>query len=200
MARDKNDSQSNDPAPGSSSGSSGGGKTGGGKGRPTPTRRSAQSANKKPLVPTDRKAAGRANKAKQREARARMHQAMISGDERHLPARDKGPIRRFVRDWIDARWNVGEFFLPVSFAIVLAVLIGGSNAPQLTLLAIMTLYLIIIVAVVDAWLATRRIKKRILARYGEVPKGTLMYGAMRAFQLRRTRMPRPQVKRGEYPA
>ena len=33
------------------------------------------------------------------------------------PARDAGPERRYVRDYIDARFNVGELMLPVSVLI-----------------------------------------------------------------------------------
>lgn len=124
---------------------------------------------------------------------------MITGDERFLPPRDKGPIRRYVRDFIDARWNVGEFFLPGSLAIVLVVLLAGSN-PRMALGAILALYLLVGVAVFDAALAASKIKKRVREKFGEVPKGTVMYGAMRAFQIRPTRMPRPMVSRGQYPS
>lgn len=169
-----------------------------GKGRATPKRRVAQQANKRPLVPSDRRAALKASRAKQKADRARMNQAMITGDERYLPTRDRGPVRRYVRDYVDARWNLGEFFLPASLAIVLVVLLAG-NRPVFALAAILTIYIIVLAAVVDALLLGRRLKRLVGAKFGDVPKGTRMYGAMRAFQLRRTRMPRPQVKRGEYP-
>ncbi len=68
----------------------------GAKNRPTPKRSVAEAANKRPLVPTDRKNAGKASREQLRDQRARQRQAMLSGDERHLPARDAGagaPLR-----------------------------------------------------------------------------------------------------------
>lgn len=171
---------------------------GAGKGRPTPKRRVSQQSNKRPLVPADRRAAYRESRARQKEARARMNQAMITGDERYMPVRDRGPVRRFVRDYVDARWSLGEFFLPASLGIVLVVLLGGDR-PVFALAAILLIYLIVLAALADAVILGRILKRRVAEKFGEVPKGTRMYAAMRAFQMRRTRMPRPRVKRGEYP-
>ena len=42
-----------------------------------------------------------------------MRQAMKTGDDRYLPLRDKGPVKRFIRDWIDARFTFAEIVLPV---------------------------------------------------------------------------------------
>jgi hypothetical protein len=127
-----------------------------------------------------------------------MNQAMITGDQRYLPLRDRGPVRRYVRDYVDARWNLGEFFLPASLAIVAVVLLAG-NRPAFALAAIVTIYGVVLAAVVDALILGRRLKRRVAEKLGDVPKGTRMYAAMRAFQIRRTRLPRPQVKRGQYP-
>lgn len=197
MAKQQNDPQASTSGTGSGTPSSTDGDITG-KGRPTPKRREAEAANKRPLVPSDRKAATRADRAKTREARARAQQGMVAGEERYLPARDRGPVRRYVRDYIDARWNVGEFFLPVSFVVVLMVLFAGRR-PQLALVGIVILYAAVFASVIDALIASRTIKKRILATFGSVPKGTVSYSLMRAFQIRRTRVPRPQVNRGEYP-
>ena len=41
--------------------------------------------------------------------------------------RDKGPVRRFIRDYVDARWNIGEFMLPVML-IVLALSLRAPRA------------------------------------------------------------------------
>ncbi|HEY7720028.1 MAG TPA: DUF3043 domain-containing protein, partial [Pedococcus sp.] len=73
----------------------------GAKNRPTPKRREQEAARKKPLVVTDRKAARQADRLKRRESSAKMREAMLTGDDRHLPARDKGPERRFIRDYVD---------------------------------------------------------------------------------------------------
>mgnify|MGYP003086913477 FL=1 len=74
-----------------------------GKGRATPKRKDAQARRLHPIVPVDRKAARREARAKRDEAWERQRRAMITGDERYLPARDKGHIRRYIRDYIDAR-------------------------------------------------------------------------------------------------
>ena len=71
--------------------------------------------------------------------------------------------------------------------------------------ALMTVFVLtyglIAVAILDAILMWRRIKGRLTAKFGagRVPSGAAMYAVMRAFQLRPTRMPKPQVKRGDYP-
>lgn len=169
-----------------------------GKGRPTPKRSKAQEANKRPLVPTDRRAAYRAEREKRKAARAKSNEAMLTGDDRYLPMRDRGPLRRYARDFVDARWNLGEFFLPASIGIVLVVLLAGQR-PEIALAAILIIYLTVAAAVVDAVILARRLKKRMIAKFGDYPKGTGLYAAMRAFQIRRTRLPRPMVKRGAYP-
>lgn len=169
----------------------------GAKNRPTPKRRDQQAAHRRPLIVTDRKAAGKTDKAARREAASRQRAGMMAGDERFLPPRDKGPRRRFIRDSVDARWNVGEFLLPVMLLVLLLSFVRTSWA----LLAVFVLvYGLILIAVLDAVLMWRRTRKKIEARHGSAQKGDAFYAIMRAFQMRRTRMPKPQVARGQRPA
>ncbi len=171
----------------------------GAKNRPTPSRREQEAARKRPLVPTDRKAATKSARESDRAARAKQREAMMAGDEAHLPLRDKGPTKRFIRDYVDARWNVGEFMLPV-MVLVLALTFLGSRYAWAMLLVFILVYGLIVVGVLDAWLMWRRIRKQIVARFGEEPpRGSAWYAATRAFQMRRSRMPRAQVARGAAP-
>lgn len=187
------------PPPTEPTGPAGPGSTGpSGKGRPTPRRRESEAARRKPLVPADRKAAARASRVAAKAVRAREQAAMQSGDDRYLPPRDKGPVRRFVRDHVDARRNLGELFLPASIVVVLALMLTGQSQVA-GLLVIAVLYLFIGATIVDAWLLSRALKRRLTAKFGEVQRGATMYGVLRAFQMRRTRLPKPQVARGEYP-
>ena len=175
----------------------------GAKNRPTPSRREQEAARKRPLVPKDRKAAAGQSREASRLARARQRAAMLSGDESALPARDKGPVKRYIRDIVDARWNVGEFMLPVMvlvLALTFVPLLAPSIAPWATLLVFVLVYGLVAVGVVDAFLMWRRTKARVLAKFGEAPpRGSAMYAVMRAFQMRRSRLPRPQVARGFKP-
>ena len=57
-----------------------------GKGRPTPKRRDAQK-RRRAAVPANKKEAAAQRRAKMRESRQLQRQALLSGDERHLPAR-----------------------------------------------------------------------------------------------------------------
>lgn len=168
----------------------------GAKNRPTPKRREQEAARKRPLVVTDRKAAKRQDQLKRREASAKMRQAMLTGDDAHLPARDKGPERRYIRDHVDARWNIGEFMLPIMLIVLLLSFVRASWA----LMAVFVLvYGLIIVAIIDALLMWRRTRTKIEGKFGQSEKGDAWYAIMRAFQMRRTRMPKPQVSRGEHP-
>ena len=46
-----------------------------------------------------------------------------------------------------------------------------------------------------------RLKAQLRGKFGEdPPRGSVMYAAMRAFQIRRTRLPRPVVARGQFPS
>lgn len=171
----------------------------GAKNRPTPKRRDQQAANKRPLVITDRKVAKGTDKVRRREALAKQRLAMQTGDESGLPPRDKGPERRYIRDFVDARWSVGEVMLPFMLVVLLLSLVPVVAARFAVFILV---YGLLIVALVDAVIMWRRIKKRLIEKFGigKVPSGAAMYAIMRTFQLRPTRMPKPQVKRGAFPS
>jgi hypothetical protein len=65
------------------------------------------------------------------------------------------------------------------------------------LVVVTLVYGLVVVGVVDAFLMWRRTKRDVVARFGAAPpRGSAMYAVMRAFQMRRSRLPRPQIKRG----
>ncbi|NMR31674.1 DUF3043 domain-containing protein [Crystallibacter degradans] len=168
-----------------------------GKGVPTPKRKAQEAARKRPLVPNDRKAARAASRDAQREERIRMRQAMDTGDERHLPFRDKGPQKRFVRDFVDARWVLGEFLIVFALIFVVLSFIRDLNVQAIILVGF---WILLACVAIDAFILGRQLKKRLVAKFGESERGAVWYGVMRGLQLRRMRLPKPQVKRGQYPS
>ena len=180
-----------------------------GKGRATPKRKDAQARRLHPIVPTDRKAAKREARAKRDEAWERQRQAMITGDERYLPARDKGPIKRYIRDYVDARYSIGELFMPSAILLLLITVgfsaIRGSQAPNLLAFYIMVgIYLLFFAAIFDALICWRLVRRRLYAKFGEERvrgEGMIIwYVFARCMNLRRWRQPAPQVARREYPS
>ncbi|HET9021341.1 MAG TPA: DUF3043 domain-containing protein [Ornithinibacter sp.] len=172
----------------------------GAKNKPTPKRRDQEAARRQPLVVADRKKAKQVDRAKRSEQMSRTRQAMLTGDESGLPARDKGPVRRYTRDFVDARRNLAEFMLPIMLVVLALSFLRTS-----TILFFVTLltYGVLLTAVIDTLWMWRRLKRRLVEKFGAEAagaKGNAMYAAMRAFQLRRSRMPRALVKRGEYPS
>ncbi len=173
-----------------------------GKGRPTPTRAQAEAARRRPLVPEDRRAAAKAARVKERSQRDVEYQAMRTGDESKLPFRDRGPVKRYMRDFVDARWNVGEYFLFAAF-LFLILTFFGRKAPELALASVLAMYLVVLIAIVDGFILWRQLKKRLKAKFSADAlntRGLAMYAVMRAFQIRRARLPKPQVKHGQYPS
>ena len=54
--------------------------------------------------------------------------------------------------------------------------------------------------IVECWWVARRVRKQLEAKFGEVEKGVRFYAAMRSLQIRRLRLPKPMVSRGEFPS
>lgn len=165
------------------------------KGRPTPKRSEAQSARRKAVTaPTDRKAAARAAREARRVDLAKQREALAGGDERYLPARDRGPVRKFVRDHVDARFRVAEFFLPIAVVIMIMSLVQVSSLRDISLL----LWLVVIVLIVaDSLVTGLRLRSLLRSRFpDENTKGAVAYGLMRSIQMRRLRLPKPQAGRG----
>ncbi|MFC4332146.1 DUF3043 domain-containing protein [Streptomyces andamanensis] len=168
------------------------------KGRPTPKRSEAQGQRRSVAnTPTNRKEAAKRQREERRVQMERQRQALASGDERYLPARDKGPVRKFARDFIDSRFNVAEFFLPMAVVILVLSIVRVGYLQNLALL----LWLVVIVLIVlDSVLSVFRLKKRLAERFPDQSrKGAVAYALMRSLQMRRLRLPKPQVKRGERP-
>ncbi|GAA4682329.1 DUF3043 domain-containing protein [Streptomyces chumphonensis] len=168
------------------------------KGRPTPKRREAQAQRRsisKP--PADRKEAAKRAREARRADMARQRQALATGDERYLPLRDRGQPRRFARDFIDSKWHVAEFFLPIAVLILILSIVPSVQAKNISLVLWMG---VIAMIVVDSVLTARRLKKALRERFpDENLRGVTMYAIMRTLQMRRMRLPKPQIARGESP-
>nr|WP_229663118.1 DUF3043 domain-containing protein [Microbacterium album] len=169
-----------------------------GKGRPTPTRAEREAARRRPLVADTKEAKARA-RAELRERQDRARRGMANGEERYLPPRDKGPQRRFARDYTDAGWHLGEFLMPAMLLVIIATFIPVHFFQYYSFVA---LWVFIFFVVGDMIILSRNVKKKAAAKFGldKREKGLGWYAAMRSVQMRFMRLPKPQVKRGQYPA
>jgi len=168
------------------------------KGRPTPKRSEAQSQRRSVAnTPTTRKEAAKRQRDERRSQMDRQRQALAGGDERYLPARDKGPVRKFARDFVDSRFCIAEFFLPLAVVILVLSMV---RVPVLQNVALLLWLFVIVLIVVDSVGIALRLKKQLAERFPNEPKkGAVAYALMRTLQMRRLRLPKPRVKRGERP-
>jgi hypothetical protein len=177
------------------------------KGRPTPKMKQAQAAGIRPLVPVDRKASAKAAKARLREKENAEYEAMQKGDINHMPKAERLPWRIYIRDYVDARFNLGEWFFPVAFAILIASMLVASLVQNqwVSIIMMLCMYGYLIAVIIDVWLMWRKLKAKLIAKYGEssVSRGSrsFSYAWNRAIQMRRWRLPKPRYpKRGHWPA
>lgn len=186
------------------------------KGRPTPKRDAADRRRGKrgPVAPAPmttaeararRKAlAGpklsreerREAKAQRRERMADRREHMLAGDESYLLERDRGPVRRFVRDVVDARRNLLGLFMPTALGLLFVMM----AVPQIQLYISPAMMLLMVAMAIDGVLVGRKAVKAVDAKFPENLESRFklgLYAASRASQPRRMRAPRPQVRRGE---
>ncbi len=164
----------------------------GGKGRPTPTRKEAEAAaRERAKAGRDKKAAAKAQRQQRAAKSAKMREGLRSGDERYLPARDQGKVKKFVRDFIDARLSMAEFLLP----LLIVVMISQGFAPAFANgLWTATILLVLL----DTMLLLWRLKRQLRQRFpDESLRGTTSYALLRSLQVRFLRLPKPRVKLGQ---
>ena len=166
-----------------------------GKGRPTPRRNEAQGRRPgpPPPPPTTRREAYRRMREQQASRRTDARGAAARGDEAFLPARDRGPVRKTVRDLVDSRRNVGSWFLAVA-----GIALIGTFVPSQTLrgYASFLLFGFFLLLIVDSVVLNRKIKRTLAERFPagtEKVRGASWYGISRATMIRRWRFPKPEV-------
>lgn len=169
------------------------------KNRPTPSRREQESARRRSLVPKDRKAAKAEARAEARRERNHIRERMMEGDERYLPARDAGKQRRYIRDYVDARYSFGELLIPIALVILLVSLFIQNQ--QVQLWSTYVIYALLAMVVLDGFIMHFTLKKRMSAKFGaeNLRRGNTFYAIMRSIQLRMLRTPRAMVERRQYP-
>ena len=119
---------------------------------------------------------------------------MLSGDERYYVPRDKGPVRRFLRDYVDSRRTLAEFFLPTILVILALSLVGS---PQVQLFSTLLWLVSLVVVMIDLVLLGVRVKREVRRRFPDDDgRGHVLYAIARATQIRKLRMPKPAVKPG----
>ncbi|KUI29194.1 hypothetical protein AU196_19450 [Mycobacterium sp. IS-1742] len=183
------------------------------KGRPTPKRDAAK--RRGPVAPAPLTAAEarrrrkelrgpklskeerKAEKLERRASMAERREKMMAGDDGYLLPRDKGPVRRFARDVVDARRNVLGLFMPAALALIFVMLAVPSIEVQRLLSPAMLV--LVLIMIIDGFVVGRKVNRLVDEKFpGNTESGWKLgfYAASRASQLRRMRAPRPQVERG----
>lgn len=177
-----------------------------GKGHPTPTRKEAQARVIRPVIPDpkDRKARAKQNRAKLRERQDQEYQAMQTGDVRHMPRAERNPIRVYIRNYVDARWNLAEFFIPVAVVSLLGSLFISAIFPLASFILAAAMYVYLFIIIIDMAVMWHKIKKNLMEKYDDAKaiknaRG-MSYALSRALQIRRFRLPKPASKKhGNWP-
>jgi hypothetical protein len=174
------------------------------KSTPTPKRRESESKNFRPLVidKSKRKKLTKEEKQKRRaetaELRNKEQDALRTGDERYLPERDKGAVKRFVRNEVDSTRTLSEFFLIVAFTALVISMVLSRFLPGFSFLVTILVYVYLAVALVQMWFFTRKLKKALQEKFGDKTvvrgSGNISYAISRMMQPRFARLPKAQAK------
>ncbi len=169
-----------------------------GKGRPTPTRREAEAAAKaRARAPRTRKEQAAAKRRVRADDAQKVRTAMKTGDERHLLPRDKGPVRRFVRDYVDHRFSFLEIVLPL---VLVTTVLTYSGNPGLVRIGSTVMVAVLALIIIDVLTLRYRLGRELGTRFPDEStstKGTTWYAVSRSMQMRFMRLPKSQVKIGQ---
>jgi hypothetical protein len=160
---------------------------------------------------TQREAAKRRNsspagkpltKDERRSAAADRRERMMRGEDSYLLPRDRGAVRAYVRDLVDARRNVAGMLLPLALLSFLVLLVP---IPVVTVYGPLVLMVAILAAVVDSFIFGKQMSRKVARKFphgdksGQSTRGSALgfYAFNRACLIRKWRVPRPRVDRGD---
>ncbi|TDP96108.1 DUF3043 domain-containing protein [Labedaea rhizosphaerae] len=179
------------------------------KGRPTPKRRDAEAKRRGPVAPpprTSREAMKRNRGSKEerkelaarrREARLKQRERMMSGDDKYLPPREKGPVKAYIRDVVDSQRTVLGLFMPLAILVFISITVPSPVVQQyVTLISLLIFVMMIGQSVILGRKIADMARKKFPKEYIKTG-GTIWYVATRAVQIRKLRIPKPRVKAGE---
>lgn len=169
------------------------------KGRPTPSRKDAEAARKAGLLSaTDPKTRRRLEREERELSRQRSRQGMLAGDERYLPARDRGPAKAMTRDFVDSRFSLAEYFIIIA---VVVLVMGFVRDARVQLIVSYLFFLLLILIAIDVTILLFALNSKARREFPNKAdrRGITLYAALRVLQLRRLRLPPPRVKRGGKP-
>lgn len=157
------------------------------KDRPTPSRREAEAARRQRVTTT----------LTPKESRRLTAQQNRTQRLKAVNVREAAPEKALMRDYVDARFSLGEFLLP-SLVVILALSFLSTAVPSITAFSTLLMYAFILLVLFDAWRMWRGFKQVLAKRMPHAPtRGLMMYGVNRMIQIRRFRMPSPRLKRGD---
>jgi hypothetical protein len=167
-----------------------------GKGRPTPSRKEAEAAARaRAKVPRTRKEQMAAQRLAKGESSAKVRAGMKAGDERYLLPRDKGPVRRFIRDFVDSRLSFVELLIPL---LIVTMILGYSGSATMRSIGNTILLGTVLLVIVDMITLRMRLRRQLAERFpGEPTKGLTYYAITRALQMKFMRLPKARVKIGQ---
>lgn len=155
---------------------------------PTPKRRDAEAARRQRLNP----------QLSPKEARKKARQDATAERRKQAQALDGTPGKVLMRNWIDSRFNLAEWSMPVLMTLLVVVLVVSPAYPPLVEPVTYATWSFMMLIIIDIVLMWRGFKKLAAQRIPREPlKGLLYYGFNRSLSLRRIRIPRPVVKRGD---
>jgi DUF3043 family protein len=95
---------------------------------------------------------------------------------------------------VDARWSLGEVLLPMLVLVIISYFFEAI-APYV----LIGVWGVIVVVVAEGVIVGVLLRRKLVAKFGSAERGVRWYAFMRMIQLRVLRLPKPQVKRGEFP-
>lgn len=178
-----------------------------GKGRPTPKRSEAERGRYQSITGSTTSGRGSStgsaprgkmtseDKARARAERDKRLTAIRRGEEWALGPRDRGPIRKLARDYVDSHRRPSEYYMYVLIVLLIALL---SRSKVLNTYVSPLVLVLIVVVVIDGYFIRRALMKLAAERYpNESTRSMTTYAMMRALQIRRFRTPAPRLKPGD---
>ena len=100
-------------------------------------------------------------RASNREMQARMDQ----GDERYLMDRDKGEVRRYVRDWVDSRYFINNWVMPIALVILVLTFLVSFAGPRVANVISLVSMAFMLMIIAEGFIIGRSANKAVSAKF-----------------------------------